>query len=292
MATLTCTPAVPQILADFNSNNQAYSTFLVSVWELGEGVGPFFIGPLSEHFGRLPVWHSCNTLFALCSVACALSDSISMLIAFRFLNGLVLGSITLSPTIISDIFRPEERAMAMSIAAMTPMVGPACGPLIGSLLAHSEGWRWVFWIIAIAVAVFEIPSVLILRETYRVKILQRRIQSRQDLGDEAFGIKVKHRFSAQMFLRTFKIWVFYPVVFILALYLAVAYGYQYLVFTTFTETLERQYSFPEAEVGIAFLGIGESHPYPTFNMLLLGFMLSKHFRPWVCLRHDCRWNLF
>ena len=183
-----------------------------------------------------------------------------MLIAFRFLNGLVVGSITLSPTIVSDIFAPEDRAMAMSIAAMTPMVGPAFGPTIGSFLTQSKGWRWVFWVIAIAVVVLEIPSMLYLRETYRVIILRRHARSSSKDTDEKSPDcrpSVKKRLSPQIFLRAFKIWLFYPAVFILALYLAIAYGYQYLVFTTFTEVLENQYSFPEAEVGLAFIGIGK-----------------------------------
>ena len=260
-ATLTPTPAVPEILADFHSDNESYSTLLVSIWELGEGIGPFFIGPLSEQYGRVPVWHTANVLFALCSVGSALSNSIHMLIAFRFLNGLVLASITLSPTIVSDIFRREERATALSVAAMTPVIGPTCGPILGSVITGSIGWRWVFWIIAIAVAAFEAMSVFVLRETYRVKILRDRDHSsRANSGGEdpeALQRSMKKKLSVGIFLRAIKIWVFYPVVFVLALYLAIAYGYQYLVFTTFTEVLEGQYSFSDSIVGVAYLGIGE-----------------------------------
>lgn len=286
---------MPQILAEFGSHDAAYSTFLVSVWELGEGVGPFFVGPLSEHFGRLPVWHISNALFALCSIACALSNSISMLIAFRFLNGLVLASITLSPTIVSDLFVPGERATAMSIAAMAPVVGPTFGPMIGSFLSHRKGWRWVFWIIAIAIAAFEIPSILILRETYKVKILETRARSR--LGHQGSSMASWHsfrgprkRFTLQIFLRTFKIWYFYPAVFILALYLALAYGYQYLVFTTFTEVLEGQYAFPSAEVGIAFIGIGKSsyREQSSTRKLIKTVDTSRH---WVCVRYDSSWGV-
>ena len=52
--------------------------------------------------------------------------------------------------------------------------------------------------------------------------------------------------------------VHYPVVFVLALYLATACGNRNLVFTTFAESLDLQYTFPDAEVRLAFIGIGKS----------------------------------
>lgn len=30
-------------------------------------------------------------------------------------------------------------------------IGPMLGPVMGGYLAEAEGWRWVFWVIAIAV---------------------------------------------------------------------------------------------------------------------------------------------
>ncbi len=211
-----------------------------------------------------------------------------MLIAFRFLNGLSMASITLGPTIVSDMFAPEHRATAISIAAMTPMVGPTVGPIIGSFLSQAKGWRWVFWIIAIAVEAFEIPSLLVLKETYKVKILQdrARFNQRAESAKQA-GLKGKgKKFSLNIFLRAVKIWVFYPIVFVMALYLASAYGYQYLVFTTFTEVLETQYSFPSNTVRVAFIGIGK---LVNFQIILEEQELTI-FRPWVRHRYDSSWG--
>ncbi|EAL84246.1 uncharacterized protein AFUA_6G00196 [Aspergillus fumigatus Af293] len=53
----TIVPTAPQILQDFHSRDRIHQTLLVTIWELGEGIGPFFIAPLSERFGRLPVLH-------------------------------------------------------------------------------------------------------------------------------------------------------------------------------------------------------------------------------------------
>jgi MFS family permease len=88
-----CAPAAPSILTEFHSSNQLYSTILVSIWELGEVVGPLVIGPLSEIYGRLPVYHTANILFITFAAIAAISQSINMLIAFRFLLPRIISSI-------------------------------------------------------------------------------------------------------------------------------------------------------------------------------------------------------
>ena len=45
------------------------------------------IAPLSEMFGRLPLYHSCNLLFIIFTVAAAVSTNMSMFIVFRFMMG-------------------------------------------------------------------------------------------------------------------------------------------------------------------------------------------------------------
>jgi MFS family permease len=47
-----------------------------------------------------------------------------------------------------------------------------------------------------------------------------------------------------------------PIVFIMALYIALVYSYMYLLFTTFTFVFEDQYNFNSGEAGLAYLGVG------------------------------------
>ena len=50
--------------------------------------------------------------------------------------------------------------------------------------------------------------------------------------------------------------IFSPIVLTLSLYMAVVYGYLYLLFTTITEVYEVQYQFSAGSVGLTYLGIG------------------------------------
>ena len=50
--------------------------------------------------------------------------------------------------------------------------------------------------------------------------------------------------------------LFAPIVTILSFYMAIIYGYLYLLFTAFPSVFEQQYGFSTGEVGLTYLGIG------------------------------------
>jgi hypothetical protein len=80
-------PGVPELMAEFKSTNIELASFVVSVYILGFAIGPLFFAPLSEIYGRMPVYHICNVLFFLCTIGCALATDLNMFIVFRFLAG-------------------------------------------------------------------------------------------------------------------------------------------------------------------------------------------------------------
>ena len=145
-------PGIPQVMKDFHSTNEQLSSFAVSVYILGYAFGPLFVAPLSELYGRMPVYQTCNILFVIFTVACAVSSNLNMLIAFRFFEGCVGSApLTLGGGTIADMIVQEKRGGAMAIFAMGPLLGPVIGPVAGGFLTQAKGWRWVFWVIAIVV---------------------------------------------------------------------------------------------------------------------------------------------
>jgi multidrug resistance protein len=143
-------PGVPQLMVDFKSTNSELASFVVSVFVLGFAVGPLFVAPLSENYGRLWVFHTCNLLFLSFTVACAVSNNLNMLIVFRFLAG-CSAPYTIGSGTIADLIVQEKRGVAMALFGMGPLMGPIIGPVAGGFLAQATGWRWVFWVITIIV---------------------------------------------------------------------------------------------------------------------------------------------
>lgn len=80
-------PGVPEVMKTFHSTNDMLEGFMVSVYVLGFAFGPLIIAPLSEMYGRLSLYHSCNCFFIIFTVAAAVSSNMSMFIVFRFFMG-------------------------------------------------------------------------------------------------------------------------------------------------------------------------------------------------------------
>ena len=138
----------------------------MSLWELGEGVGPLVIGPLADYYGRAPVTQGGNFLFVPCLTGIALSISVPMLVGFRFLAALVNVTLTLAPAIVADLFIPEERGAAMAATMFPKLLGPLVGPIVGGLITAHLGWRWTAWIVVIPSGVCAVGVLLVFRESH------------------------------------------------------------------------------------------------------------------------------
>lgn len=145
-------PGVPSVMVEFHTTSTMLATFVVSVFVLGFAFGPLLLAPLSEMYGRIPVYHTCNVLFLLFTIGCAVSQNMGTLIAFRFLAGLAgVATVTCGSGTIADLMPVEKRGLAMSLWSLGPLLGPMIGPIVGGFLIEAEGWRWVFWLITIVV---------------------------------------------------------------------------------------------------------------------------------------------
>ena len=99
-------------------------------------------------------------------------------------------------------------------------------------------------------------------ETYAPVLLERKAKKlRKQTGNENLRSKLKSPLTSRALfklsiIRPFRMLVFSPVVLILSAYVAIVYGYLYLLFTTITEVYESNYHFSQGSVGLTFLGIG------------------------------------
>ena len=90
-----------------------------------DAFGPILIAPLSELYGRVPLYNATNILFVIFTVACGVSKSLASLIGFRFLQGIAgSAAITMGAGTCADMFVPEERGRAIGIWSMGPLLGP------------------------------------------------------------------------------------------------------------------------------------------------------------------------
>ncbi|KAF2456728.1 membrane transporter [Lineolata rhizophorae] len=256
-------PGVPDVMQEFKNTNQQLATFVVSVYILGFAFGPLLVAPLSEMYGRMPLYHISNVLFVVFTVACAVSSNMSMLIGFRFLAGCVGATpVTIGGGTIADIMPQEKRGGAMAMWILGPLLGPVVGPVCGGFLVDAQGWRWVFWLLAMLGGLFGILTLIFGRETYAPALLKRKAKRlRKETGNENLRSKldtgISHReLLARSIVRPTKMLLFSPIVASISIYVSIYYGILYLLFTTFTFVFEQQYGFSSSTVGLTYIGIG------------------------------------
>jgi multidrug resistance protein len=260
-------PGIPRILAEFNESSSIAATFLLSVYILGFAFGPLFVAPMSEIYGRSMLYNIGNVFFAIFSICTALSNSIGMMMAFRFLMGLA-GSvpITIGSGSIADMMPIEMRGRAMAAWALGPLLGPCIGPVAGGYLIRAVGWRWVYWLIAILAGVISVFTFFTLKESYAPVILERKTaRLRNETGNQELrsmlagnAVTPRDKFKAAI-VRPLKLLFLAPIVTSMALYVAVTYGILYLLFSTFGIVFPQHYGFGEGERYVALHFIQPGH---------------------------------
>ncbi|KAJ4384489.1 hypothetical protein N0V86_000088 [Didymella sp. IMI 355093] len=277
-------PGVPEVMQDFGSTNDMLEGFMVSVYVLGFSFGPLIIAPLSEMYGRLPLYHSCNLLFIIFTIAAAVSTNMSMFIVFRFLMGTVGGApMVLGGGTIADLIERERRGTAMAVWMMGPTIGPCIGPVIGGFLTVAKGWRWNFWLVAIVAGAFFIMSLILMSETSASVILERKAKKlRKETGNDKLrskldsGLTPKELFRFSI-VRPAKMLTRSTICFAISLYVAITYTYLYILFTTFTAVFTNQYHWHGGITGLSFLGLGIGSLVGQFVYIHYGNRtVSKH----------------
>ncbi|HEX7437562.1 MAG TPA: DHA2 family efflux MFS transporter permease subunit, partial [Caldimonas sp.] len=98
-------------------------------------------------FGPVRLFVASIVLFVFASWLCGLAPNIDMLIAFRVLQGFVAGPmIPLSQTLLLSSYPRAKAGTAMAMWAMTVLVAPVAGPLLGGWITDNISWPWIFYI--------------------------------------------------------------------------------------------------------------------------------------------------
>ena len=150
-------------------------TWVITSYAVAEAICVPLTGWLAKRFGTVRVFATGMMGFGIFSVLCGLAPTLGALVAFRIGQGLCGGPLMpLSQTLLLRIFPKEKHAAAMGVWAMTTLVAPILGPILGGTISDTWGWHWIFFInIPVAVSC-SIGAIWLLRpaetETARDRI--------------------------------------------------------------------------------------------------------------------------
>lgn len=121
-------PGASSLAKEFHITSPTTVSLTVSIYLAGFAVGPMFIAPLSELYGRLVIYHTCNVIYIAFIIGCALGKNTGMFLVFRFLAGCASsGPLTVGGGTVADVVPPAQRGRAMSLFSSGPLLGPVGG---------------------------------------------------------------------------------------------------------------------------------------------------------------------
>lgn len=122
-------------------------TWIITSYAVSEAICVPLSGWLSKRFGTVRTYMFSMTGFGLFSLLCGLSPTLGMLVFARIGQGLCGAPIMpMTQTLMMRVFPPERRTQAMGAWAMTTLLGPALGPILGGWITDNYSWHWIFLI--------------------------------------------------------------------------------------------------------------------------------------------------
>src|SRR5579885_273422 len=138
--------AIPTIAGDL-AVSPDNGTWVITSFAVSQAIMLPLTGWLARRFGEIRLYVLSTILFTLASVLCGLSVNLPMLIIFRVIQGAVSGPmIPLSQSILLANYPDEKKGFATGVWAMTAVVGPIFGPIMGGWITDNYTWPWIFYI--------------------------------------------------------------------------------------------------------------------------------------------------
>lgn len=136
--------ALPSIGEEFSLDAVTLS-WITTAYLLSIAILLVPFGKLADIFGRKRVFLLGISIFTIASFFVTFSADVTMLIAFRLLQGagcaMIFGT---SLAILSAAYPPGERGKALGISIAAVYFGLSLGPFLGGILTETMGWRSIF----------------------------------------------------------------------------------------------------------------------------------------------------
>ncbi|KAI0157013.1 major facilitator superfamily domain-containing protein [Xylariaceae sp. FL1272] len=278
-------PLLPLLHEHFHASAQAINLTL-TIYIIFQGISPALFGPLSDFYGRRPLFLVTLLLYAIGNVGLALNQrNYAALLVLRAIQSLgASAAYAISFGVVADVCPPSERGRMLGPISMALNLGACIGPVAGGAVAYKSGsYEWVFWALVIVGFVLFACVGAFLPETARslvgsgeepsrykwwqlswIGLIRQHLRNCRPRGKETESPSRRHDaqgglkkgYSFANFLAAFRIIFHRDTILILWMH-----GSFYVVDYAFVAALPdiyADYHFNELEIGLAYLprGVG------------------------------------
>ncbi|KAI9479606.1 major facilitator superfamily domain-containing protein [Zychaea mexicana] len=247
-----------------------------------QALSPSFWGPLSDLWGRRPIYLATLTIFIAFCAGLAVAPTFPALLALRMFQAFGASSgIALGAGVIGDITTPAD------IFTSCAMSSTAIGPVIGGVIAQKLSWRWIFWVLLVMGAIGLFTVLFFLPETLRSLVgngsiyanptpsqwLKRRLSKDPSLL-ESSATKSQRSHRIPNFLDAYLVLRHPDVILIMT----INGCYMAILFTILTSTSTHFsiiYGLDTLQIGLCYIPYGVGSVCGSFMM---GRMLDRDFR--------------
>jgi DHA2 family multidrug resistance protein len=138
--------SIPAIAGDLGVSPDQ-GTWVITSFGVANAISLPLTGWLTQRYGQVRLFMASVLLFVAASLLCAMAPSIELLILFRVMQGAVAGPmIPLSQSLLLSSYPKAKAGSALAMWAITVLVAPIAGPLLGGSITDNLAWPWIFYI--------------------------------------------------------------------------------------------------------------------------------------------------
>lgn len=253
------TGGIPEIMIRFEASQELCLSGL-TFYLVGLALGPTLAAPLSEVYGRKPIYIFSLPIAMLFTMGVGLSKNIGSILVLRFFCGFFSSpALSVASGTISDVWAndPADQSFAVAIFCLCPFLGPVLGPIIGGFASEHKNWQWSSsWILLMFFGAVW-PFTIILPETYKPVILTKIARSRGLKVDAPrLNVAFLKKVAKYNLLLPIKLIYSEPIVFILSLYISFIFAVLFGFFEAFPVIFRGVYHMDLGVSGLPFISVG------------------------------------
>ncbi|TCW87160.1 MFS transporter [Burkholderia sp. SRS-46] len=138
--------AIPTISGDLGVSSDQ-GTWVITSFAVANAISVPLTGWLTDRIGQVRLFLASIILFVISSWMCGLSPTLPFLLVSRVIQGAVAGPmIPLSQALLLSSYPRAKAPMALALWAMTTLIAPVAGPILGGWISDNYSWPWIFYV--------------------------------------------------------------------------------------------------------------------------------------------------